>query len=108
MALPIADGREVWLMEIFGPGNDWTPDSGRPGGVWCAQRIPDDEVGCSANRSRIGVVDLNDPDHFPGFDVTSSPWRKRWGSGSRERRFVGTRYMAAPGTGAIRSANGAR
>jgi dipeptidase len=64
VALPIADGREVWLMEIFGPGKDWTPDSGRPGGVWCAQRIPDGEVGCSANRSRIGAIDLNDPDHF--------------------------------------------
>ena len=64
VALPIADGREVWLMEIFGPGTDWTPDSDRPGGVWCAQRIPDGEVGCSANRSRIGAVDLNDPDQF--------------------------------------------
>ena len=64
VALPIADGNEVWLMEIFGPGKDWTPDSGRLGGVWCAQRIPDGEVGCSANRSRIGVVDLDDADHF--------------------------------------------
>jgi len=64
VALPIADGNEVWLMEIFGPGKDWTPESGKPGGVWCAQRIPDREVGCTANRSRIGSVDLNDPDHF--------------------------------------------
>ena len=64
VALPIADGHEAWLMEIFGPGQDWTPDSGRPGGVWCAQRIPDNEVGCSANRSRIGAVNLNDLDHF--------------------------------------------
>ena len=64
VALPIADSREVWLLEIFGPGKDWTPDSRRPGGVWCAQRIPDGEVGCSVNRSRIGTVDLNDPDHF--------------------------------------------
>jgi len=46
------------------PGKDWTPDSGRPGGVWCAQRIPDGEVGCSANRSRIGAVDLKAPDQF--------------------------------------------
>jgi dipeptidase len=51
-------------MEIFGPGTDWTPERGTPGGVWCAQRIPDGEVGCSANRSRIGVVDLDDTDHF--------------------------------------------
>jgi dipeptidase len=64
VALPIADDREVWLMEIFGPGEDWTPESGRPGGVWCAQRIPDGEVGCSANRSRIGTLNLEDAEHF--------------------------------------------
>jgi dipeptidase len=64
VALPIADGQEAWLMEIFGPGEEWTPDSGQPGGVWCAQRIPDGEVGCSANRSRIGAVDLDDSDRF--------------------------------------------
>ena len=35
-----------------------------PGAVWCAQRIPDGHVGVSANRSRIGEVDLADTDHF--------------------------------------------
>ena len=64
VALPIADDREAWLMEIFGPGQDWSPDSGQPGAVWCAQRIPDGEVGCSANRSRIAEVDLADRDMF--------------------------------------------
>jgi len=64
VSLPIADEKEVWLMEIFGPGADWTASSGRPGGVWCAQRIPDGEVGCSANRSRIGKVDLANSDCF--------------------------------------------
>jgi len=64
VALPIADKHEVWLMEIFGPGTDWTPSSGRPGGVWCAQRIPHGEVGCSANRSRIGKLDLANRDRF--------------------------------------------
>ena len=64
VALPIADDKEAWLMEIFGPGEDWTADSGKPGGVWCAQRIPDGRVGCSANRSRIGKVDLQNSDMF--------------------------------------------
>jgi dipeptidase len=64
VALPIADGKEAWLMEIFGPGQKWTADSGKPGGLWCAQRIPDGEIGCSANRSRIGKVDLKNPDMF--------------------------------------------
>ena len=64
VALPIADDKEAWLMEIFGPGEEWTADSGKPGGVWCAQRIPDGEIGCSANRSRIGKVDLKNRDMF--------------------------------------------
>ena len=64
VALPIADDKEAWLMEIFGPGEEWTADSGKPGGVWCAQRIPDGEIGCSANRSRIGKVDLENRDMF--------------------------------------------
>ena len=64
VALPIADDKEAWLMEIFGPGQAWTANSGKPGGVWCAQRIPDGEIGCSANRSRIGKVDLKNPDMF--------------------------------------------
>jgi len=64
VALPIADNREAWLMEIFGPGEAWLPGCGKPGGVWCAQRIPDGEVGCSANRSRIGKVDLENREQF--------------------------------------------
>ena len=64
VALPIADKQEIWLLEIFGPEENWTPQSGTPGGVWCAQRLPDDAVGVSANRSRIGRVDLAQRDWF--------------------------------------------
>ena len=64
VALPIADKNEIWLIEIFGPEENWTAQSGTPGGVWCAQRIPDDAVGVSANRSRIGRVDLDNADEF--------------------------------------------
>jgi dipeptidase len=62
--ITVNDGNEVWAFEIFGPGPDWTPGCGKPGAVWCAQRIPDGHVGVSANRARIGEVDLNDTDYF--------------------------------------------
>ena len=63
--LSISDGNEVWSLEIFGPGPDWTgPGCGLSGAVWCAQRIPDGHVGVSANRSRIGEIDPADPDRF--------------------------------------------
>lgn len=54
--LTISDKKEVWAMEIFGAGEDWTHESGEPGAVWAAQRVPDGEIGLSANKSRIGRI----------------------------------------------------
>jgi len=56
--ITIADTKEVWHMEILGPGK------GKLGGVWAAVRIPDGHVGCAANISRISEIDLNDPDNY--------------------------------------------
>ncbi len=56
--ITIADKNEVWQMEIFGEGPD------KIGGVWAAQRIPDDHVGVSANLSRIGELKLKDKDFY--------------------------------------------
>lgn len=56
--ITIADTKEVWHMEILGEGQD------KIGGVWAAQRIPDDHVGISANISRIAELDLEDEDNF--------------------------------------------
>ena len=57
-ALTIADTREVWVMEIVGPGE------GPAGAIWAAQRVPDDHVSVVANGSRIGEIDLKNPDYF--------------------------------------------
>jgi dipeptidase len=57
-ALTIADTKELWLMEIVGPGKDGV------GAVWAAQRVPDDHVSVFANGSRIGEIDLAKPDFF--------------------------------------------
>lgn len=62
--LAIADTNEVWIFEIMPVGPLWTPKSGKPGAVWCAQRVPDDEVSVCPNESRIGEIDLNRPDYF--------------------------------------------
>lgn len=56
--LTIADPNEVWHFEVFGEGKD------KIGGVWAAQRIPDDEIGVSANIPRISNIDLNNKDYF--------------------------------------------
>lgn len=55
--LTIVDGNEAWFFEIHGAGPIGA------GAVWAAQRIPDDHVGVSANRSRIGELGT-DPNYF--------------------------------------------
>jgi len=56
--LTIADPKEVWHFEIVGATPKYV------GAVWAAVRIPDDHVGVSANMSRIGKLDLDNPDYF--------------------------------------------
>lgn len=57
-----ADPNEAWHFEILGPGK------GKIGAVWAAVRIPDDEVGVSANLSRIRQINLDDPDNYLASD----------------------------------------
>jgi len=60
--LTIADPREVWHLEIVGPGKK------KIGAVWVAQRVPDDHVSVNANAARIEEIDLDDADSFMASD----------------------------------------
>ncbi len=60
----ITDGNEVWVMEVFSVGPFWEPDSGKPGAIWAAQRVPDDHVAVIPNWSIIKEIDLSKPDWF--------------------------------------------
>jgi dipeptidase len=62
--LAVSDPNEVWIFEIMPVGPLWTPETGKPGAVWCAQRIPDENVSVCPNESRIGEIDLNNKDFF--------------------------------------------
>lgn len=62
--LAVADPNEAWIFEIMPVGPLWTPDSGKPGAIWCAQRVPDDHVSVCPNESRIGEIDLENSDYF--------------------------------------------
>jgi dipeptidase len=57
-ALTVADPREVWLMEIVGPGK------GEVGAVWAARRVPDDHISVVANGSRLEEIDPADTENF--------------------------------------------
>ena len=62
--LTVTDPNEGWVFEIFPVGIGWDPDSGKPGAIWAAQRVPDDEIVCVPNISRIREIDLSQPDYF--------------------------------------------
>jgi len=62
--LAVHDPNEVWVFEIMPVGPLWTPQSGKPGAVWCAERVPDDHVSVCPNESRIGEIDLKNNDYF--------------------------------------------
>ena len=62
--LTITDGEEAWIFELRSSGFMWTPESGKPGAVWIAKRVPDDGVVVVPNMSRIREIDINDTDNF--------------------------------------------
>jgi len=57
-----ADPKEVWHFEILGPGR------GKIGAVWAAVRIPDDQIGMSANAHRIRQINLKKKDYYMASD----------------------------------------
>jgi len=56
--LTIADTKEVWMLEILGPGK------GNVGAIWVARRVPDDHVSVCANGSRIRKIDLKNTNDY--------------------------------------------
>jgi len=62
--LTVTDPKEAWVFEVFSVGIGWDPASGKQGAVWAAQRVPDDEMVCVPNISRIREIDLSQPGYF--------------------------------------------
>lgn len=42
--LVIGDSNDIWIFEVFSVGSDWEPESGEPGAIWAAQRVPQDHA----------------------------------------------------------------
>ena len=79
--ITIADRKEVWQMEILGEGPD------KIGGVWAAQRVPDNHVAVSANIPRIGRLQRDNPDFFMCSDNIERVARK-YGLWDGKEEFV--------------------
>ncbi|OQX76935.1 MAG: peptidase [Bacteroidetes bacterium 4484_276] len=62
--LVLADPNEAWVLEVLSVGNDWTPESGKPGCIWAAQRVPDDETLIIPNWIIIKEINIKDTANF--------------------------------------------
>ena len=63
-SLIIGDTQEAWVFEVMGVGPGWTVDSGKPGAIWAAQRLPDDHATMIPNYSIIKQIDPEDSANF--------------------------------------------
>ena len=70
--LTVADAHEGWVMEMCSTDKDGT------GGVWVAQRVPDDGVFVAANQFRIRELRTNAPDQMPSANVFEVAQKKGW------------------------------
>ncbi|MDH4197864.1 MAG: C69 family dipeptidase [Candidatus Aminicenantes bacterium] len=87
-ALCIADPRELWIMEICSVGTEWTPESGKPGAIWVARRIPDGHVVVIANHFRIREVDPKDPDQLASPNYMQEAVDRGWYDPMSGRPFI--------------------
>ncbi len=62
--LVIADTEEAWVFEVFGVGAGWTPESKKPGAIWAAQRLPEDQATMIPNWSIIKEINVKDKENF--------------------------------------------
>jgi dipeptidase len=62
--LVIADTEEAWVIEVFSVGPGWTPESKKPGAIWAAQRIGDDQAAMIPNWSIIKEIKAADKNNF--------------------------------------------
>jgi len=62
--LVIADTEEAWVLEVFSVGIGWTPESHKPGAIWAAQRIGDDQAAMIPNWSIIKEINASDKKNF--------------------------------------------
>ena len=92
----IADGNEVWILELIGKG------SFEKGAVWVARKVPEGYISGHANQARIHKFPLNDPETLYSKDVISFARKRGLYSGKDEdfdfsKTYSVTDYLALRG-----------
>ncbi len=75
-------------MEVCGVGTDWTPGSGRPGAIWAARRVGDDQVVVIANHFRIREIDTKSPDMLASSNSMKEAVDRGWYDPKSGKPFV--------------------
>lgn len=63
-SLVIADTNDIWIFEVFSIGPGWTPESGKPGAIWAAQKLNPSHAMIIPNWSTIKNIDINNKENF--------------------------------------------
>jgi dipeptidase len=95
-ALCIADPRELWTMEICSVGPEWTPESGKPGAIWAARRVPDDHIVVIANYFRIREIDPRGPDTLVSANYMKEAVDRGWYDPKSGAPFIWQEAYAPP------------
>ncbi len=95
-ALCIADPKELWVMEIFSVGPEWTQESGKPGAIWAARRVPDDHVTVISNYVRIREIDLDSPDFLASPNYMQEAIDRGWYDPEGGYPFIWQQAYAPP------------
>ncbi len=89
--LTVIDPNEAWMFEIFGAGPI------EVGALWVAVRIPEGEIGVSANRSRITTLDLDNQDYYmASANVFTLAEEMGWWDPEKEKEFVFNKVYDRP------------
>jgi len=94
--LSIADPTEVWVLEMFSVGAEWTRAGGKPGVIWAARRVPDGEVTVVPNYVRIREIDLKDPDVMASPNYMQEAIDRGWHDPASGRPFIWQEAYAPP------------
>lgn len=95
-ALCIADPEELWVMEILSVGPEWTRDSGKPGAIWAARRVPDDHIVVIPNYVRIREIDAASPDFLVSPNYLQEAIDRGWHDPESGQPFIWQEAYAPP------------
>lgn len=86
-SLVIADSEEAWIFEVVGVGPGWKKDSGEPGAIWAAKRVPDDHALVLPNWSIIKEIDTTKTNCMASSNYKSFAEDKGWFDSNDDKPF---------------------